>query len=314
MQKKTITMNKRVKFTKRLKANWQLLVMFSIPLVWVLIFCYVPIVGGMIISFKDFNLAAGIFESEWVGFKHYTNFFTSFRFWRVIKNTVVISVYYLLASTPPPIILALCLNYLKNKRAKKVVQMMTYAPYFISSVVIVGIINQLFSSSVGPINTIITSLGGSRINFLGNADLFIHLFVWSGVWQVTGYTAIIYISALSSIDQEQYEAASIDGASPLQKIRYIDIPGIMPSVIVMFILNLGSSLNFGYEKIYLMQNSTNLKVSEVIATYVYKVGINALIPQYSYSTAIGLFIAIISTILVVGSNKISSYLGETALW
>jgi len=314
MQKKTITMNKRVKFTKRLKANWQLLVMFSIPLVWVLIFCYVPIVGGMIISFKDFNLAAGIFESEWVGFKHYTNFFTSFRFWRVIKNTVVISVYYLLASTPPPIILALCLNYLKNKRAKKVVQMMTYAPYFISSVVIVGIINQLFSSSVGPINTIITSLGGSRINFLGNADLFIHLFVWSGVWQVTGYTAIIYISALSSIDQEQYEAASIDGASPLQKIRYIDVPGIMPSVIVMFILNLGSSLNFGYEKIYLMQNSTNLKVSEVIATYVYKVGINALIPQYSYSTAIGLFIAIISTILVVGSNKISSYLGETALW
>jgi len=314
MQKKTITMNKRVKFTKRLKANWQLLVMFSIPLVWVLIFCYVPIVGGMIISFKDFNLAAGIFESEWVGFKHYTNFFTSFRFWRVIKNTVVISVYYLLASTPPPIILALCLNYLKNKRAKKVVQMMTYAPYFISSVVIVGIINQLFSSSVGPINTIITSLGGSRINFLGNADLFIHLFVWSGVWQVTGYTAIIYISALSSIDQEQYEAASIDGASPLQKIRYIDIPGIMPSVIVMFILNLGSSLNFGYEKIYLMQNATNLKVSEVIATYVYKVGINALIPQYSYSTAIGLFIAIISTILVVGSNKISSYLGETALW
>jgi len=314
MQKKTITMNKRVKFTKRLKANWQLLVMFSIPLVWVLIFCYVPIVGGMIISFKDFNLAAGIFESEWVGFKHYTNFFTSFRFWRVIKNTVVISVYYLLASTPPPIILALCLNYLKNKRAKKVVQMMTYAPYFISSVVIVGIINQLFSSSVGPINTIITSLGGSRINFLGNADLFIHLFVWSGVWQVTGYTAIIYISALSSIDQEQYEAASIDGASPLQKIRYIDVPGIMPSVIVMFILNLGSSLNFGYEKIYLMQNATNLKVSEVIATYVYKVGINALIPQYSYSTAIGLFIAIISTILVVGSNKISSYLGETALW
>ena len=314
MQKKTITMNKRVKFTKRLKANWQLLVMFSIPLVWVLIFCYVPIVGGMIISFKDFNLAAGIFESEWVGFKHYTNFFTSFRFWRVIKNTVVISIYYLLASTPPPIILALCLNYLKNKRAKKVVQMMTYAPYFISSVVIVGIINQLFSSSVGPINTIITSLGGSRINFLGNADLFIHLFVWSGVWQVTGYTAIIYISALSSIDQEQYEAASIDGASPLQKIRYIDIPGIMPSVIVMFILNLGSSLNFGYEKIYLMQNATNLKVSEVIATYVYKVGINALIPQYSYSTAIGLFIAIISTILVVGSNKISSYLGETALW
>jgi len=314
MQKKTITMNKRVKFTKRLKANWQLLVMFSIPLVWVLIFCYVPIVGGMIISFKDFNLAAGIFESEWVGFKHYTNFFTSFRFWRVIKNTVVISVYYLLASTPPPIILALCLNYLKNKRAKKVVQMMTYAPYFISSVVIVGIINQLFSSSVGPINTIITSLGGSRINFLGNADLFIHLFVWSGVWQVTGYTAIIYISALSSIDQEQYEAASIDGASPLQKIRYIDIPGIMPSVIVMFILNLGSSLNFGYEKIYLMQNATNLKVSEVIATYVYKVGINALIPQYSNSTAIGLFIAIISTILVVGSNKISSYLGETALW
>jgi len=307
-------MNKRVKFTKRLKANWQLLVMFSIPLVWVLIFCYVPIVGGMIISFKDFNLAAGIFESEWVGFKHYTNFFTSFRFWRVIKNTVVISVYYLLASTPPPIILALCLNYLKNKRAKKVVQMMTYAPYFISSVVIVGIINQLFSSSVGPINTIITSLGGSRINFLGNADLFIHLFVWSGVWQVTGYTAIIYISALSSIDQEQYEAASIDGASPLQKIRYIDVPGIMPSVIVMFILNLGSSLNFGYEKIYLMQNATNLKVSEVIATYVYKVGINALIPQYSYSTAIGLFIAIISTILVVGSNKISSYLGETALW
>jgi len=134
------------------------------------------------------------------------------------------------------------------------------------------------------------------------------------VWQVTGYTAIIYISALSSIDQEQYEAASIDGASPLQKIRYIDIPGIMPSVIVMFILNLGSSLNFGYEKIYLMQNATNLKVSEVIATYVYKVGINALIPQYSYSTAIGLFIAIISTILVVGSNKISSYLGETALW
>lgn len=297
----------------RIGKSWQLLIMFSIPLIWVVIFCYVPMYGVQI-AFKDFNIRAGIWGSQWVGFKHFITFFKSSEIVRLLSNTFIISVYGFIVGTPIPIILAFCVNYLRNKFFKKSLQMITYLPYFISTVVIVGLIYQLFSVSSGSINNIISMLGGNRINFISDPKFFRHLYVWSGVWQGMGYSSIIYIAALSGIDQELYEAATIDGASIWKRIIHIDIPGLMPTIIILSIMSLGSILSVGYEKIYLMQTPSNLKVAEVISTYVYKIGLKASIPQYSYSAAINLFMSVIGVILLSLANKVAKIVGDTSLW
>lgn len=279
--------------------------------VYVFIFDYIPMYGVQI-AFRDFSVAKGIFESPWVGLKHFTRFFESAQFWTLIKNTLSINIYQLVAGFPLPIILALLLNYCVFPRFKRTVQMITYAPHFISVMVLVGMVNIFLSPYNGVINMVIKVLTGSTVHFLGKPELFQSIFVWSGIWQNVGWGSIIYIGALTSISPELHEAAIADGASKLRRVWHIDIPGILPTIIMMLILNLGSLMNLGFQKIYLMQNDAVLGVSEVISTYVYKVGLTK--SMYSYASAIGLFNNVINILLLVIANKLAKKYTESSLF
>lgn len=298
---------------KKMARCWQLYLILLLPLIYLLVFCYYPMLGVQI-AFKDFNVAQGIWGSPWVGLKHFEKFIQSPQFIRVIKNTLLISIYSLVASTPVPIILALCVTYIRNTFFKKSVQMITYMPYFISTVVLVGMIYQLFSTRTGVLNTLLGMVGIEGIDILSPPQNFIHIYVWSGVWQMAGFNAIIYIAALSSVDPSLYEACTIDGGNKFQQIWYVDIPSILPTVIILLIMNCGSVLNIGFEKVFLLQNPSNLEYSEVISTLVYKVGLKSTIPMYSYSSAVGLFTSVISLILLTVVNAISRRISETSLW
>jgi multiple sugar transport system permease protein/putative aldouronate transport system permease protein len=269
---------------------------------------------GAQIAFKNYSLVGGIWGSPWVGFSHFARFLNSYLFFRILRNTLVLSFYQLLAGFPLPILLALSLNYLSSRRYRKTVQMTTYAPHFISTVVMVGMLIQVLAMRNGILNNFIALLGGERQDFLGNPDAFAHIYVWSGIWQNVGYASIIYIATLSSIDPELHEAAIVDGATILQRIRHIDIPGIMPTAVILLILNTGRILELGFEKAYLLQNPLNLRRSEIIQTYVYKTGLLSPIPQFSYATAIGLFRAVIGLALLVTVNAISRKVSESSLW
>lgn len=296
---------------KSLKNHWQLYVILVLPLLYLIIFRYIPIFGAQI-AFKDYMVKEGILGSPWVGLKYFTMFFKSPHFTRLIKNTLTLSVYSLVAGFPLPIILALLLNEVRNRRFKKTVQMVTYAPYFISMVVMVSMLMQFLAPRTGIINQLITLITGKELQLMAKAEYFKTLYVWSGIWQMTGYSSIIYIAALSSIDLSLYEAATVDGATKLQKMRHIDLPGIMPTAIILLIMNVGRLMNVGFEKVYLMQNSLNLSSSEIIATYVYKIGLVG--AQFSFSTAVGLFNSVINLILLVAVNQIAKKIGGTSLW
>jgi len=293
--------------------SWQLYLLSLLPLIYLLIFRYIPMLGAQI-AFKDYNIIAGVWGSPWVGFKHFHRFITSYLFVRIIKNTLVISLYSLAAGFPIPILLALSLNYLGFRRYKRAVQMVTYAPFFISTVVLVGMILQLLNTQYGIANTLIMKLGGSRVDFLGNPRLFYSIFVWSGIWQTFGYSSIIYMATLSGVDPSLHEAAIVDGATIPQRIVHIDIPGIMPTAIILLILAAGRVMEVGFEKALLMQNPLNVRVAEVIDTYVYKIGLTGAIPQFSYASAIGLFKSFIGLILLITVNKISQKVSESSLW
>ncbi|MCL2319023.1 MAG: ABC transporter permease subunit [Treponema sp.] len=303
----------KTKLGNKILRNWQLYLLILLPLLHVLVFRYYPMYGAQI-AFKKFIASKGILGSPWIGFTHFIKFFTSYDFSRTLINTLVLSVYGLVAGFPIPIILAIALNYADNRRFKKYVQMITYAPHFISTVVMVSIIQQFFSMHNGIISNLITFITGKNENLLGVADYFRSIYVWSGVWKSAGYGSIIYLAALAGIDMEQHEAAIIDGATKPQRIWHIDIPGILPTAIVLLILNMGEVLDTGFEKILLMQNPLNLRVSEVIDSFVYKVGIASEIANYSYSTAVGLFKSAVGFALVVSVNHIAKKLGETSLW
>ncbi|WP_216086239.1 ABC transporter permease [Mahella australiensis] len=294
-----------------LSKQWQLYLMVSLPIVYILIFCYVPM-GGIIIAFKDFSMRRGIWGSEWVGLKYFHQFLATPLFSQLLSNTILLSLYSLVAGFFMPIILALALNEVQNVFFKKTVQMVTYFPYFISTVVMVGIVLQILSPQGGLVNNVIELLGGERVNFMGEPKLWRHIYVWSGVWQNTGYSAIIYIAALSGVDSEQIEAAVIDGVSRIQRVWYIDLPAIAPTATIMLILGIGGIMNVGFEKVYLMQNPLNLDVSEVISTFVYKKGL--INYQYSYATAVGLFNSVVNFILILGANTMARHIGETSLW
>jgi len=285
-----------------LKRNWSLYLLVSIPLIYLILFKYVPMYGVQI-AFKDYVPAKGITGSPWVGFKHFIKFMSNYKFKDIIWNTLSISLYQL-CTFPLPIILALLLNYIKKEKFKKTVQMVSYAPHFISTVVMVGILIQFLDARNGIINQIIELLGGEAQNFMAKKEYFRHIYVWSGVWQSIGYSSIIYIAALSGVSSELHEAAIIDGANILKRIWHVDLPSILPTIAILLIMQCGSILSVGYEKIYLMQNNLNLAQSEIISTYVYKQGIISAIPQYSYSTAIGLFVSVINVILLLITNKI----------
>ena len=302
---------KRTSAGKKIMRHWQLYFVILLPLSYIILFNYVPMYGAQI-AFKNFMASKGITGSEWVGLKNFIDFFESPQFVRQISNTLGISFYTLLAGFPAPIILALALNEVRVKRFQKTVQMITYAPYFISMIVMVSILLQVLSPQAGIVNNIIKFFGGSSVNFMAVPQYFKTIYVLSGIWQYAGYNSIIYIAALSSIDPSLHEAATVDGASIFQKIRYINVPCILPTAIILLILNTGQIMNVGFEKIFLMQNSLNMRTSDVISTYVYRVGL--LSAQYSFSTAVGLFNSVINATIMVIVNQIAKKLGDSSLW
>lgn len=298
---------------RRILQNWQLYLLLVLPLAYIVIFKYIPIYGAQI-AFRDYSPIQGFWGSPWVGTEHFERFFSSPVFSRILINTLLLSLYNLAAGFPFPIILAIGINYVGNRFFKKSVQMVTYIPYFISVVVLVGILTQIMNPRFGLVNQVITALGGEAIDFFAKPEYFRSLYVWSNVWQQAGWGSIIYIAALSGIDPQLHEAAIVDGASITRRIWHIDIPGILPTAIIMLILNVGSFMTLGFEKAYLMQNTMNTGTSEIIDTYVYKIGLASQSANFSYSSAIGLFQSVIGFILTLTVNKIANKLTETSLW
>lgn len=303
--------NRKSKFISSYKKYWQYYLLLLPALIWFVIFCYGPMYGVQI-AFKNFIATKGIWGSEWVGFEHFIRFFQSYYFTELLKNTLVISIYGLIVGFPLPILLALGLNELKNGKFKRTVQTITYAPYFISIVVMCGMLIAFLSPSTGIVNKFIEALGGEPIAFISKEEWFPTIYVLSNVWQATGWGSIIYLAALAGVDLQLHEAATIDGATRLQRLIYINIPHIAPTMILLLILNAGNILSVGYEKIYLLQNSLNSSTSEVISTYVYKTGLIS--AQYSFSAAVGLLNSVVNLILLVSVNWISKKVSETSLW
>lgn len=299
---------------RRILARWQLYLLLIIPLAWLIVFCYVPM-GGLVLAFKKYNVGLGIWGSPWVGFDNFRKFFTSFKFSIVMKNTLTISLYSLIVTFPIPILFAMLLNAMPGRKYKKVIQTVTYVPYFISTVVMVGLIFQLLDVRNGLYGNLYTLFTHETApNLMSNGGLFKHVYVWSGVWQGTGYSAIIYIAALAGVDQSLHEAAMIDGASRFQRMRYIDLPAILPTASIMLVLAVGNIMNVGYEKVLLMQNDLNLNYSEIVSTYVYKVGLASGITDFSLSTAIGMFNSVINFILLVIANQTSKKLNGSGIF
>lgn len=296
---------------KTLKA-WQLYVLLIPALLWAVIFAYYPMYG-VVIAFKDYKIRAGILGSPWADpiLKYFKQFFSTSIALNAIKNTIVISLESLVIAFPIPIIFALLLNQIQGNRIKKTIQTISYAPYFMSNVVVVSIISVFFAAN-GVVNNLVTSAGGKETLFTSLPEWFRTLFIGSNIWQTMGFNAVIFIAALTAISPDYYEAATIDGASRFQRILYIDIPMILPTIILMLILQIGNIMNVGYEKAYLMQNGSNTIVSELISTYVYKVGLQT--AQYSFATAVGLFNSVVNFIILVTANFIAKKVSDISIF
>lgn len=295
----------------RLKKSWQLYVLLAPALIGLILFSYIPMYGIQL-AFRDYNPIKGIMGSAWVGLDNFQRFFNSSQFKSLLINTLAISFYSLIVGFPIPIILALGLNHVKNIKFKKSVQTITYAPYFISTVVLVGILNIFLSTDGGLINQFVKLFGHDPILFMGKSNLWRHIYVWSGVWQSMGWNAVIYIAALAGVSPEMHEAAIIDGATKMQRVRFIDLPTILPTIVITLILSCGSVMGVGFEKAYLMQNPLNLGVSEIISTYIYKVGlVNA---EYGFSTAVGLFNSLVNCVVLLAVNQVARRISKTSLW
>ncbi|MFM9281201.1 ABC transporter permease [Paenibacillus jiagnxiensis] len=300
----------RAKLARDLVRNKWLYLMILPVLIYYIMFHYVPMYGA-VIAFKQFIPAKGILGSEWVGFKHFEEFFSSIYFFRVIKNTVLLSLTNLLFGFPAPIILALLLNEMKSSVFRRITQTITYMPHFITLVVVAGII-RYFTLSDGLINDVIAFFGGERTAFLQQPESFRPIYVISEIWQQIGWGTIIYLAAISGIDQQQYEAAKIDGATKLQQIRHITFPGILPTVMIMLILALGNIMNVGFEKIILLYSASIYETADVISTYVYRKGILEF--NYGYSAAVGLFNSLINFSILILANYISRRASKNSLW
>lgn len=297
---------------KWIRRNWQLYLLLVPAVVLLFCFTYIPMYGIQI-AFKDFVPKLGIEGSKWVGFEHFQTFFNSFQVKSLFINTITLSLYSLIAGFPFPIILALMMNQIRVKRFKQTLQVVTYLPHFISTVVMVGIMLIVLSPSSGLFGNIARMFGViDPPNLMGQAGAFQSIYVWSDVWQHAGWDSIIYIAALAAVDPSLYEAATVDGAGKWQKIKYIDIPFLLPTAVILLIMRAGNIMNVGFEKVYLMQNPLNTMVSEIIATYVYKIGIIS--NQYSLSAAVGLFNNVINFILLLLVNQVSKKMGDTSLF
>jgi putative aldouronate transport system permease protein len=290
--------------------DWQLYLLLLPAVAYLFIFAYIPM-EGVIIAFKDYRTNLGINGSEWVGLKHFIRFVNFPNFWLIMRNTATIGLYSF-ATFPCSVILALMINEITNLKFKKTVQLITYAPYFLSTVVVCSMLLLFFNTNTGMINNLREMFGLARVDYLTNASYFAGLYVWSGVWQGVGWGTIIYLAALSNVSQELVEAARIDGANRLKVIWHVNIPSIMPTIVIMLILSCGGILGVGFEKIFLLQNSLNLSRSQVISTYVYQIGL--LGAQYSYASAIGLFNTTINVILIVLVNMVAKKASEVSIW
>ena len=296
---------------RKIKSNIPLYVLLFPSIILLIMFAYIPMLG-LVIAFKDYSPANGILNSPWAGFKYFTQFFNSVQFGTTMMNTLKISIYSILVGFPLPILLALLCNQLRTGKFKKVFQVTTYLPHFISTMVMCGMIILFLSPNSGLIANIFKSLGWTMPNLLSKPDSFAGVYVWSDVWQHIGWDSIIYLAALSAIDPTYYEAATMDGASRMQKILNIDLPLLLPTAMILLILRAGSLLSIGFGKVLLLQNPLNLAGSEVISTYVYKVGM--LNFQYSYSTAIGLFNTVVNLIILLSVNWFSKRYTKTGLF
>ena len=302
-------LNKKYVINRLRKSKW-LYVLFTIPFIYYVIFEYAPLYG-ILLAFKDFRIIRGILGSPWVGLAHFEKFIFDPYFWKIFRNTFLLSFYGLLWGFPVPIILALILNEVQNQKFKRFVQNMTYLPHFISTVVICGMIVN-FLATDGMISQVVRFFGGPQRNFLMFPEYFRTIYISSGIWQGAGWSSIIYLAALSGIDVEQYEAAILDGANRFQKMIYITLPGIKPTISIMLMLRLGQLVSVGYEKVLLLQTGATYETSDIISTFVYRRGL--LGAEFSYATAVGLFQMLISLALVISSNTAARKLGENSLW
>ena len=298
-----------------MRRQWQLYLFLVLPVAYLILFHYVPM-AGLQIAFRKFSARGGVFGSPWVGLYHFEKFFTSRMFERVLKNTILLSVYSIFVGFPIPVLFALMLNSMNSLRYKKLVQTVTYIPHFISVVVLVGMVMLICNPATGLYGLYYKAFhnGIMPSEPLASPSVFTHIYVWSGIWQGFGWGSIIFVAALAGVSPELHEAAEIDGASRLQRLWHIDLPAIVPTAIIMLILRCGQVMSIGFEKIYLMQNSLNLSASEVISTYVYKVGLANSVTDFSYSTAIGLFNSFVNMLLIASVNFLAGKTGETSLW
>lgn len=296
---------------KKIKAGRYLLIMILPAVIYIIMFKYVPM-WGVLIAFKRYSPFLGFFKSSWVGLKNFEAFFSSPNAIRLIRNTFLLSFYSLLWGFPSPIILALIMNEIRNMKIKKFIQTVTYMPHFISTVVLVSMVTMLLSPTTGIINNLIASLGADKINFMSEAKWFRTIYIASGIWQATGWGSIIYMAAISNISPSLYESAVIDGAGKLRQITDITLPGIMPTIITLLLLNVGNILSVGFEKAFLMQQPVIYETADVIQTYVYRQGMIS--ANFGYATAIGLFDALVGIVFVIGANALAKRFGETSLW
>lgn len=292
---------------KRIVRNREYYLLLIPSLVLLILFKYVPMYGVQI-AFRDYRASAGIWGSEWVGLHWFTKFFSSYNSWRMISNTIILSLELLVCTFPIPVILALMLNQVRHAKFKKVVQTTIYAPHFISVMVLAGMLRIFLSPSGGLINLIIQAFGGESIYFLGSAEWFRPVYILSSIWQDAGWGTIIYLAALSGVDVQLYDAAKVDGASTFKRILHIDLPTIAPTIIIMLIMSFGNIMNLGFDKAYLLQTDLNKAASDIIAIYVYEQGI--LKSQYSFSTAVGLFNTVVNIVLLFVVNKISAKVSD----
>ena len=291
------------------KNKWKYIMILPV-IIYIAVFCYKPMYG-VIIAFKNFRPAVGIMDSPWVGLKHFITFFNDYYFWRILKITFSISALSILFGFPAPILLALLINEIRNTKFKRAVQTISYMPYFISMVIICGLI-KTFCQSDGIITDLVVALGGERVNLLASKNWFYPIYIISNIWQNIGWDSIIYLAALAGIDQEQYEAARVDGAGRIRQIISVTLPGLMPTITILFILKMGNILNVGFEKILLLYSPTTYEVADVISTYVYRIGI--LDANFSYSTAIGLFNSVVNIIFLLLTNALSKKMNNSGLF
>lgn len=299
-------------FVRYIKHTWQLWIMLFPAMLYIFLFCYLPMYGIQL-AFREYSFAAGITGGRFVGLKYFEQYFNSPMFWPTLKNTFLLSATSIIVGFPAPILLAMIINQIRRKKWRKIVQTTVYIPYFISVVVMVSMLNIMLANDGGVISNLLKEIGlvGKNVNILGSAKTFVPLYVLSGVWQSMGWNSIIFIAALSSVDTELYDACRIDGANRMQTMIHIDFPAIVPTIIILLIMNMGNVLNIGFDKIYLMQNSLNLGASQVISTYVYSVGIKS--SQFSFGAAVGLFNTLINFLFLVITNQIAKRVSGTGL-